>query len=136
MRHAFQDFSRPFSQSIRSHIWMSLLAVSSPRTRLLSCYVPASGIISTARDTDSAGHLYLGCFEDDFKKRALSGKKYVDAHMTTKVSYSRRNTVESVRVLSGVCELFIKTKGSQSSYFGEGLRAFSFRDWTCRAKGF
>ena len=105
---------------------MSLLAVSSPRTLLLSCYVPASGIISTARDTDSAGHLYLGCFEDDFKKRALSGKKYVDAHMTTKVSYSRRNTVESVRVLSGVCELFLKTKGSQQFLCWRGITSLFF----------
>eukprot|EP00752_Nemacystus_decipiens_P001582 g1543.t1 len=42
-----------------------------------------NGVITTARDTDSAGHLYLGCFKDTFGKRALSGKKYVDAHMTT-----------------------------------------------------
>lgn len=44
----------------------------------------STGIITTARDTDTAGYLYLGCFEDD-RDRVFSGKKYVDAHMTTKV---------------------------------------------------
>ncbi len=44
----------------------------------------SAGVITTARDTDTRGYLYLGCFEDD-EKRVFSGKKYVDAHMTTKV---------------------------------------------------
>lgn len=49
-----------------------------------------AGKISTARDTESAGHLYLGCFKDQMDKRALSGKKYVDAHMTAKVGAPNR----------------------------------------------
>ncbi|CAN0009839.1 unnamed protein product, partial [Hapterophycus canaliculatus] len=47
-----------------------------------------NGIISTARESDSSGHIYAGCYEDNRGKRAFSGKKYVDAHMTNEVGAS------------------------------------------------
>lgn len=44
-----------------------------------------AGIVTTATEGSSSGHLYLGCFEDD-KDERIFGQKYVDAHMTTAVS--------------------------------------------------